>query len=180
MSVPEINLNNKQPAYLSLDAGHARVRMNDKDEVIVPEGSQGKISTSGLCGCTAVAAVMKLRDNTHRLYMQHYSPAYSPTGIVELERYLRSVGTEGHLQEGRVVIMHPGDPSEPKAIDDTGTYWLLAVAEHTLKSIRLAIQRYPYDTQLTFRVPGAGTLEAAVDSDSRASVLADLEPLPLA
>jgi hypothetical protein len=81
--------------------------------------------------------------------------------------------------DARVVIMHPGDPDQPKTINDAATYWLLAVAEHTLKNTPTTIQRYPYDAERTFRIFGAGTLEAAVDSKNGAVVSADLEPLPI-
>ena len=165
-------------ARTQTSTGAVRVGINERDELVVPAFTEGEIYTAGLCGCTAVAATLKFEDDSHRLYMQHYNPRSSSRGLEALVSYLGVAGEDEGLVDARVVIMHPGNPGIPEEISDARTYWLLGAAEHILEGPRAEVQRYPYDAKRTFRIAGAGTLKATVNSSGESAVIADLQPLP--
>jgi len=118
-----------QPTFLELEKprGTEIVDMNQSGHVVAAPGTEQRIGTFGLGGCTAVGVVATFSDGQRRAYVQHYDPfakrmdANVP-GSLE-EALLSNEAHEGNYAAAdkvNAVIMTPGltytDPKDPEHV----------------------------------------------------------------
>jgi hypothetical protein len=90
-----------------------RVGMGDQRQIILPNdlSFNKKIFTDGLCGCIAIAMLVKCKSGVRHAMMSHYPPIQRDLQIKGLQRMLMGVcqGENDSIGKKDLIVLVPGE-----------------------------------------------------------------------